>query len=884
MNNNNNNSSGDGGDGGGGGGTNIMKKNRRALLSKGAAQADIFLAYGQEELFLNMQLRKMNRGLSGTKRRETKYEYGALLLLLVLLCSSDYILGPQQQSAAAPKSATIIALTLQQVIGIALWIFTAFVVTTVFKESHFVALLYWMVVYLPLVYGVGYAVIRDQIYGINYKATAFVVSEVLVFLLFVLKYYIYPRLVNSTWFRRKGRACVYFQVKLVSDNDCWTMTYLHNFFACMGSRHTCKYDGTTNDKGQPHGLGRWFDDANEGEILVGAWDNGQPVAPFVSRIYGTGDALRAVLVPFVKATDDNFESNKFWPTNEQPMECGVASVECSVSGAFYNELPHASCYIAPYPFDYKTSIKEMYNTLAYSLGVQKDKNMQQIAIIADDSRGIQIDGHVHATTGRVIQQVDEIVIRIKTNDDEDCYATTSLIPPTLPHPQMNDRRNSFFGLEKLFGEVISTTTSTTPPTQQTDNIAQFATTEHNNDQVKDNNDEEARTAATTTTAAAAAALLPQYSLEVVGWTQSKKRDVLIFFGGFNSHMKNSIQGFGQLLAMTKLDSRIYPILYTWPPGQVLTYHSASRASNSQRNIDNVCQLLHGLQYAGFRNIHLMSHSMGVQTLLGALVDAKVDTEDGSLSFKRSNCSRCFALASDINQQGNDNAAAAAAAAAGVNDDDDGGQGNLLICKTITLLNPDFPLVPFRDHAFPAARRLCRTITVIGDKKDNALFWSQVVNGIVVRYGYEQPSVLLPNDECKTTLQHCLTVGRNVEKLFFPKRSDVTSTVRGLRHNNDNNDDDNNLLFKKGKTSSLLTDDDENNKSNDKLWMDLDAIDTTGLDTNIAGIRHSAFNLNPSLFHDIDELITTSKRAMDRSLIYRDGNVFSYCSAPSFVNM
>jgi hypothetical protein len=52
------------------------------------------------------------------------------------------------------KGAAVIALTLQQVIGIALWILAAFVVTTVFKESHFVALLYWMVVYLPLVWGV----------------------------------------------------------------------------------------------------------------------------------------------------------------------------------------------------------------------------------------------------------------------------------------------------------------------------------------------------------------------------------------------------------------------------------------------------------------------------------------------------------------------------------------------------------------------------------------------------------------------------------------------------------------------------------------------------------------------------------------------------------
>jgi len=54
MNNNNNNSSRDGDGGGGGDGTNIRKKNRRALLSKGVARTDIFLAYGQEELFLNM--------------------------------------------------------------------------------------------------------------------------------------------------------------------------------------------------------------------------------------------------------------------------------------------------------------------------------------------------------------------------------------------------------------------------------------------------------------------------------------------------------------------------------------------------------------------------------------------------------------------------------------------------------------------------------------------------------------------------------------------------------------------------------------------------------------------------------------------------------------
>ena len=327
--------------------------------------------------------------------------------------------------------------------------------------------------------------------------------------------------------------------------------------------------------------------------------------------------------------------------------------------------------------------------------------------------------------------------------------------------------------------------------------------------------------------------------------KSEKKDVLIFFPGFNSSLKNSLENFGQLLAMTKLDSRVYPILFNWPAGQILTYLSASRVSLSERNYENFRRLLNGLQHEGFHNVHLMSHSMGVQTLLGTLINK----EDGS----RSDSSRCFALASDCDERiPNEN-----------NEVSD--ERNLLICKSITLLNPDFPLVPFQEHAFSAARKLCRTITVVGDKLDNAHFWSQVLNGVAVRSGYTQPSALLPNDDCKKKLQHLRTVGQCVESLYFPKGI-------GKRDY---------LIFKEKAPLMLLYNE---NKAADKSWMDLDVIDTTGLDTNMKKIRHSAFNLNPSLFNDLDELITTGKRAMDRSLLYRDGNVFSYCSAPSFVNM
>jgi hypothetical protein len=512
------------------------------------------------------------------------------------------------------------------------------------------------------------------------------------------------------------------------------------------------------------------------------------------------------------------------------VECGVASVECSVSGAFYNELPEAKYFIDPHSFDLKMSIWKMYDSL---ITIHQKGKTQSLSITTDDPRGIQIEGHIHEATGRSIQQVEGVVIKVKKEE------TNPLRRPNLPMISSitEDKKLTFFGLEKFFIQEeeneASPDTDTAPTTKATTTQSPISDCE------------------LAYVVESRISTPPQFSLEVDGWVQSEKKDVLIFFPGFNSSLKKSLESFGQLLAMTKLDSQVYPILFNWPAGQVLTYHSASRAAQSERNHRNFCQLLNGLQHEGFHNVHLMSHSMGVQTLLGAFIDK----QDGS----RSDTSRCFALASDYDEDTSNR-----------NQEDDEDR-NLLICKTITLLNPDFPLVPFRELAFPSARKLCRTITVVGDMHDGALFWSQVVNGIAVRFGYEQPHALLPNDDCKNKLQHCQTVGRKVESLYFPE--DVVSR-RGIgKHDN--------LLFKDESPLILLYDE---NKASEKSWMDLDAIDTTGLDTNIKGIRHSAYNLNPSMFHDLEELITTGKRARDRSLLYRDGNVFSYCSAPSFVNM
>jgi hypothetical protein len=93
--------------------------------------------------------------------------------------------------------------------------------------------------------------------------------------------------------------------------------------------------------------------------------------------------------------------------------------------------------------------------------------------------------------------------------------------------------------------------------------------------------------------------------------------------------------------------------------------------------------------------------------------------------------------------------------------------------------------------------------------------------------------------------------------------------------------DERLLFKRVPRIILSSDE----QPREHKWLDVDVIDTTQLDTNIKDLRHSGFNVNPILLNDLEELIVTGCRAVNRStLLFREGNIYSYCHAPSFVTM
>ena len=110
------------------------------------------LTAAQETVFLNMQLRKMNRALTGTKSRNKTYELVALAVLLIFI----YSVGSQTKETEDGEPVdinddTFVSLTLAEVITIGVWLYVAVFVTEMFKESKFIELLYWMFIYVPLV-------------------------------------------------------------------------------------------------------------------------------------------------------------------------------------------------------------------------------------------------------------------------------------------------------------------------------------------------------------------------------------------------------------------------------------------------------------------------------------------------------------------------------------------------------------------------------------------------------------------------------------------------------------------------------------------------------------------------------------------------------------
>jgi len=724
-----------------------------------------------EEVFLTMYHRKKQRELNGPQKKKNKYHLIALSILLILV----YTGSSSQSNGVDEVKEVVLMLDFHEILGISAWIFLSIIITEILSGSKFTMLFNWCAIYWPLIFVASSVLFRGD-NKMNWLTSFLIVMEIVTVLIFLSIHYLYPKFLSSKCFRKYYGPQRWWNIKVNRKN--------YRFIFESGPLNKireCRYEGPLKNN-KPHGKnGIWSDDTYHGEVLRGSWENGVPVL-FTSREYGgKGNSFSAVKVAFFFASDDKYHKNKLIPSNDIPPRVGVASVECSVAGDFYQHLPCASLLIQPTiegeeegNMTIGACIKLLAEDDDYFAGSNSssiNEGITKIEIDSSDPRGVQIGGHVYNDSGSVFTtHANSITIDICS-------------------PLLHD---------------------------DCEQIEEDSTNKNKNDLI---NKKETITNN------------KQYYLDVRDWTKTEQKCALIFFPGFNSWLQHSIEAFGQLLAMTNVSQHVYPIIYQWPGGQVPTYRHATWASASKQNRKNVLQLIRGLQKEGIRDIHFMSHSLGVQTLLAIFEESSIG--DGN-STKPSEISKCFRAATVSSNESSS------------------WYIDKLVCRSITMLNADFPVGAFVEKSFKTIRKICPLITLIGDRTDQALFYSQLINGFCNYAGYDVPSVLdskLRGEQEGFCLQK--VIGRDLDSLYIRKDDDFT--------NNESSDDG-------------------------KQYLDLDIIDSTLLETNINGLRHSGFSVNAILLRDLEDIIVTGRRANDRpSLLHRNGNLFEYCYAPSHVS-
>ena len=258
-------------------------KKKRSFLARWKPGKEEELQPNQGEAFLIMHERKMRRELNGRHKKSSKFGFIVFLLFVLV------IYGTAATYEDDPTSA-VFTLNVLQVVALGLWGLLSVFITAVFGKGKYAELMNWIFIYWPLLGILASVLLTGERNPFNSSAwiwATMLIGQVLTVFVWMSIYLISPRFVRSQFFSTYIGASYYWHIHLVDD---WTVTY-QNILEFCGTRHTCKYRGEVNETGLPHGTGSWSDDSYYGEVITGQWSNGNPVAPFLSRQYGTGGAF-----------------------------------------------------------------------------------------------------------------------------------------------------------------------------------------------------------------------------------------------------------------------------------------------------------------------------------------------------------------------------------------------------------------------------------------------------------------------------------------------------------------------------------------------------------------------------------------------------------------
>eukprot|EP01053_Blabericola_migrator_P006721 Blabericola_migrator_1__6720@NODE_33_length_18162_cov_161_418900_g29_i0_p1_GENE_NODE_33_length_18162_cov_161_418900_g29_i0NODE_33_length_18162_cov_161_418900_g29_i0_p1_ORF_typecomplete_len1130_score209_68DUF900/PF05990_12/1_1e33Lipase/PF00151_19/0_0018DUF2457/PF10446_9/0_031Abhydrolase_6/PF12697_7/0_07Lipase_2/PF01674_18/0_052DUF676/PF05057_14/0_17Glyco_tranf_2_4/PF13704_6/8_4Glyco_tranf_2_4/PF13704_6/1_2e03Glyco_tranf_2_4/PF13704_6/1_5e04Glyco_tranf_2_4/PF13704_6/1_2e04Glyco_tranf_2_4/PF13704_6 len=370
-------------------------------------------------------------------------------------------------------------------------------------------------------------------------------------------------------------------------------------------------------------------------------------------------------------------------------------------------------------------------------------------------------------------------------------------------------------------------------------------------------------------------------LSVQGWVSMANigvPEVLVYIHGYNSNLTQTLQTLGQMATFGNFPPHLKVLTFVWPAGSgIVSFFQAKHTPEDPRLIQAFLDFLISLRASGVRQFHILCHSMGARMFLKAL--------------------RTIYHTSDILAKFS-GASSAAQDPLGKHQDSWIGKLHLL---TTTFMNPEYALEEFISQDYNILRSVCSHITIYADANDGALFWSEFFSrkdalGRSV-FGLKRPTTVQPESGMNVSTpppEHLdQKISKSTEETFSAQpRLRFMHTVSFFKM--DCEDDQLGMLdectedpklrrrhhhWRRFKTSSRGPGDDVGVE-----WLDIDVIDTTFMDTNVHGLRHSFWSLNREIIEDFRELLVTRKRATQRTgrLDRRGGNVWVFRVAPSFL--
>eukprot|EP01069_Polyplicarium_translucidae_P001447 Polyplicarium_translucidae@DN1664_c0_g2_i2.p1 len=609
--------------------------------------------------------------------------------------------------------------------------------------------------------------------------------------------------------------------------------------------HQFVFLGQVDRFGRPSGFGRWIEECPHGEQLVGFWEAGRPVAPFMAREYNTGSAFMSVRVGFGRFNGFGHPAGLFtW---------GVASVECSISGAFFRG----------YPIIYRDECPPIHERLLLSLPLaphrsqNDEKERMMCNWAAEDPRLVQAlgDGLAGAFARHCVEAAwvqEELhskghmpsfgnprtIVTAAVDGSGELFVVGCI--PTDPCSSrreirvhvVSENENGVPNEDDLVPRDIPINGGAAPSRTTSDRVERFRSCR--TDWTSYGSQEFAE--AESTCHAEVPRSLKRLSIE--GWTDSSQvsgfSEVAVFVHGYNSPLEFALGNFAQLISMCVPPPYIKPFVFSWEGGSSpFHFRFGSRQTRRRTVAASFAHFLETMRAIGCTRLHLIAHSLGARLMLNGL----------RLAAGRDLFKLC-------------------------DENDERGSLSKLRLLSVTLLHPDYNLQEFVKRDYATLRARCSLISIFGDSNDLALRAAELVTRQAslgrTLFGLRRGGRNEGREPTETLTEGTLDSGT------VPVVSDDSDTA-GPNWDMEAWESVGNDPFLMRLPFGGLP-----------QWLDVDVIDTTYITYNVHFIRHTFYNVNREIIEDIRDILSMRRRAWQRSsrLDRREGNVWAYRVAPS----